>query len=75
IDIHSISALSIESVQLAKGEKKPVRIEIEMSESAGIFQIGELLQNRIQNSGLKDFIEVYAKVKARERTILQEVHI
>jgi metal-dependent HD superfamily phosphatase/phosphodiesterase len=48
VNIHSVSASSIEKIKIEKGELKPVRIAILMSNSAGIFQIDELLKNKLE---------------------------
>ncbi len=58
IDIHSVSALAIESVEIIKGEKTPVRIEIKMTDMAGIFQIQNVLGAKIATSGIKEYLEV-----------------
>ena len=39
VSIHSISAAAIEAVHLERGATKPVRLLIEMSNSAGVFQL------------------------------------
>jgi len=75
IDIHSVSALSIESVEVLKGEKKPVMIKINMSNSAGIFQVDELLGKRIKNSGLGEYIEVIAEIAEVEKKILHRFEL
>lgn len=76
IDIHSVSALSIEDVQISEGKDKPIIIKIKMSNSAGIFQIDELLKARIQNSGLEDYIHVMADILGeRERRIVEKFEI
>jgi metal-dependent HD superfamily phosphatase/phosphodiesterase len=62
IDIHSVSALSINNVEIIEGAEKPITVKVTMSDSAGIFQIDQLLKPRIENSGLKDFIHVIAEV-------------
>ena len=43
VDIHSLSALSIEKVDIIEGLEKPITIRIEMSNPAGIFQVDNLL--------------------------------
>jgi metal-dependent HD superfamily phosphatase/phosphodiesterase len=63
IDIHSVSALSIERVKIETGDEKPVTIRIQMSNAAGIFQVDQLLRDRIENSGLENYIHVIATVK------------
>lgn len=76
VDIHSVSALSIEKVDIHEGDKAPVAIEITMSNSAGVFQIDELLKPRIENSGLKNYIHVVAEITGeRETKILQKFEI
>lgn len=61
-DIHAISALSIEKVEILEGGVKPVTVKIAMSNPAGIFQIDELLKYRIRNSGLQDYFYVFAEI-------------
>lgn len=75
VDIHSVSALAIEKVEILKGERKPVVIRIEMSNSAGIFQVDELLKDRIKRSGLAQFVEVIAEVTEREKKILHRFEL
>ena len=76
VDIHSVSALAIDNIQLIKGEKKPVAIRIKMSNSAGIFQVDELLGKRIRKSRLRDHIEVIAEIEGKaERKILQRFEL
>ncbi|MDI9643851.1 MAG: HD domain-containing protein [Candidatus Verstraetearchaeota archaeon] len=74
VDIHSVSALSIEKVRIQEGTgaEKPVVIRITMSNSAGIFQIDELLKPRIESSGLQKYIHVVAEVVGPEKKILEK---
>ncbi len=76
VDIHSVSALSIEKVDIHEGDKTPVTIKITMSNSAGVFQIDELLKPRIENSGLRNYIHVVAEItQERETKILDKFEI
>ncbi len=76
IDIHSVSALAIEKVSIQEGEEKPVTIRITMSNSAGVFQIDELLKPRIENSGLRNYIHVVAEITGeKERRIIEKFEI
>ena len=76
IDIHAVSALSIEKVEIMEGEKKPITIKITMSNSAGVFQIDELLKPRIVNSGLQDYIHVVAEITGeKESKIIDKFEI
>jgi len=75
VDIHSVSALAIKGVHLEKGKDKPIQIRIEMSNSAGIFQIDNLLKPRVEESGLKDYITVMAEIKGKEKSIIKKIMI
>ena len=72
VDIHSVSALSIEKVNIREGDEKPVAISITMSNSAGIFQIDNLLKPRIENSGLGNYIHVVAEITGKEEEKILE---
>ena len=77
IDIHAVSALSIEKVEVecvenAKAGEKPINIKIKMSNSAGVFQIDELLKPRIVNSGLEQFFHVIAEITGEKETRIIE---
>jgi uncharacterized protein len=76
IDIHAVSALSIEKVEVIEGEEKPITIKITMSNSAGVFQIDELLKPRIETSGLQDYFHVVAEITGeKERKIIDKFEI
>jgi hypothetical protein len=76
IDIHSISALSIKSVKIEEGTKKPITIRIQMTESAGIFQIDQLLRDRIKDSGLENYLHVVAMITgAKKSKIIEKFEI
>jgi metal-dependent HD superfamily phosphatase/phosphodiesterase len=68
IDIHAVSALSIEKVEIVEGGKKPITISIRMSNSAGVFQIDELLKPRIEISGLQQYFHVVAEITGEKET-------
>lgn len=61
--IHSISAAAVDEVNIGKGEERPVRIEIELNNSAGIFQVDDLLATKIRGTPIAGAIEVVADVK------------
>lgn len=61
-DIHSVSALSIESVEIVKGKTMPIEIRVKMSNSAGIYQLQETLGNKVAKSLLRDYIEIVAEL-------------
>jgi len=62
-DIHSISALSIESVDIRRGKTKLIEIMVNMSNSAGIYQVQETLGNKVARSPLRDYVEIVAMLQ------------
>jgi metal-dependent HD superfamily phosphatase/phosphodiesterase len=66
-DIHKYSAASIERVRLDAGAKKPIRIEVTMSDVVGLFQVEEVLLGKIAASTIKDHIELLAITNTGER--------
>ena len=72
-NIHSLSAAAIEGVRIEPGEERAVRIEIEMNNSAGVFQVDELLATKLRGSGLEDRIEVVAQIDAEHEKRLVTV--
>jgi metal-dependent HD superfamily phosphatase/phosphodiesterase len=72
-NIHSLSAVAIDSVEIRAGEEKAVTIEIAMNNSAGIFQVDELLATKLRGSGLEEHVEVVARIDAEHEKRLVPV--
>ena len=62
VNIHSVSAAAINSVELKRGGERPIRVEITMSNSAGVFQVDELLKRKLKSSSIAPYVEVIARV-------------
>ena len=62
-NIHQYSANSIENVDIAAGKEKPIRVDVQMSSEVGLFQVEEVLMQKIANSSAKPYIELYAQVQ------------
>jgi len=62
INIHSVSAAAVDKVELSHGQERPIRIRIVMNNSAGIFQVDELMRDKLMGSGIEHYIEVEAEV-------------
>ncbi|MGA8217487.1 MAG: HD domain-containing protein [Solirubrobacterales bacterium] len=60
--IHALSAAAIDEVRIEAGEERPVKIEIEMNNSAGIFQVDDLLATKLRGTPLEGHVEVVAEV-------------
>jgi len=63
VNIHSVSAQAVDDVNIVKGSKKPVCIEIKLTNSAGIFQVDQLLRGKLEHSPLAPFVEVTATIE------------
>ena len=74
--IHAISAAAIDRVEISAGEERAVRIEIAMNNSAGIFQVDDLLATKLRGTPLEGSVEVVAMVEGdSEKRLLTEFRI
>ena len=62
VSMHSLSAAAIEEVRIGDGEERPVRIEIVMNNSSGLYQVDGLLRAKLRGSGLERHVEVIAHI-------------
>ena len=63
IGIHSLSAAAVDEVEISAGEERPIRLEIRLNNSAGIFQVDDLLATKIRGTPLEGHVEVIAEVE------------
>jgi metal-dependent HD superfamily phosphatase/phosphodiesterase len=73
-NIHSLSAAAIDEVRIVPGEQRTIRVEVEMNNSAGVFQVDDLLATKLRGSGLEDHIEVVARIEAEHEKRLLTVY-
>jgi len=62
LSIHTVSALSIERVLILRGKEKPIEIIVEMTNSSGIFQVEEILGEKIIGGPLEELISLRANL-------------
>jgi len=74
VNIHSISAQAVDSVDIEKGEKKPVKLVITLANSAGIYQVDELLRHKLKNSSIAAYVEIVAKIEGETEKRLLEIY-
>lgn len=60
VSIHSVSAAAVDAVRLDRGRDKAVRITIAINNSAGIYQLDQLLRKKLAGSRLEPHVEVEA---------------
>jgi metal-dependent HD superfamily phosphatase/phosphodiesterase len=58
--INTVSSQAIEQLSLSSGDGASVSIEIEMANAAGVYQVDSLLKEKIDGSGLEEFLRVVA---------------
>lgn len=75
MNIHSVSAFAIDNVDIEEGEDKPIKIHIEMSNPAGIFQVDNLLWTKIRGSGIERYVHVEAVIKEGEESRLVKFEV
>ncbi len=76
VSMHSLSAAAIEEVRIVDGVDKPVRVEVLMNNSSGIFQVDSLLRAKLLGSGLERHVEVVARIDTEsEKKLVPEYRL
>ena len=70
LSIHALSAAAIDKVSLAPGADRAIRVEIEMNNSSGVFQVDELLKKKLKDSGIEQHVEIQVAVHEQEKRLL-----
>ena len=74
--IHALSAAAIDKVRIEAGEERPISIEIEMNNSAGVFQVDDLLATKLRGTPLEGHVEIVAQVKGEtEKRLLPSFRV
>ncbi|MDT8273998.1 MAG: HD domain-containing protein [Desulfomonilia bacterium] len=74
VNIHSVSARAVDSVDIEAGDERPVKLLITLANSAGIFQVDELLRNKLKNSSIEGHVEVIAQISGEMERRLMGVY-
>lgn len=74
VNIHAVSAAAIEQIILKRGDTKPVAVEVIMNNSAGIFQLDELLKRKLLHSSIAEYVQVLASIQGETEKHLLEVY-
>jgi uncharacterized protein len=76
VGIHALSAAAIDEVLIEAGEELPVRLEIKLNNSAGIFQVDDLLATKLRGTPLEGHVEVLATIEGEaEKRLLTEFRL
>ena len=60
VNIHTVSAMSIEEVEIVEGLEKPVEIRVYMTNSSGVFQVEEILYKKMATGVISHLIKIVA---------------
>src|SRR2546426_4738365 len=74
VSIHSISAAAIDEVVISEGKERAVLVEIKMNNSAGLYQVDELLKAKMRGSGLEPYVEVVARIDTEAEKSLVPIY-
>lgn len=72
VSIHAVSAAAIEAVHIEPGEERAVTIRVNMTNSAGVFQVDQLLREKLRGSGLEEHLQVEAHIEGETEKRLVE---
>ncbi len=76
LGIHALSAAAIDEVSIEAGTDRAVRVEIKMNNSAGIFQVDDLLATKLRGTPLESHVEVLATIEGEtEKRLLTEFRL
>jgi uncharacterized protein len=76
IGIHALSAAAIDEVVIESGDLRAVRVEIKMNNSAGVFQVDDLLATKLRGTPLESHLEVVATIEGEtEKRLLTEFRL
>lgn len=62
-DMHRHSADAIKEVVIGKGEERPVHISVRMDDYSGIYQVEEVLMQKISYSPIRQYVELSVIVR------------
>jgi metal-dependent HD superfamily phosphatase/phosphodiesterase len=72
LDIHSVSALAVDEIEIKEGKKLPVDVSIVMNHTAGIFQVDDLLKEKVRGSGIEQYLNINIYIDKGEGRMLFE---
>jgi metal-dependent HD superfamily phosphatase/phosphodiesterase len=58
--INTLSSQAIQAVSLREGEDRPVLVEIEMTNAAGVYQVDSLLKAKLRDSRIEEHVRIVA---------------
>jgi len=72
LSIHSVSAAAVSVIKKNAREDRAIRVTVDMSNSAGLFQLDQLLREKLKGSGLEPHVEVRVRLGEEEKRLLTD---
>ncbi|ERG98122.1 MAG: hypothetical protein J07HQX50_02155 [Haloquadratum sp. J07HQX50] len=73
--IDTLSSQSISRVSLKPGTDRPVLVEIEMINAAGVYQVDNLLKAKLTDSGLKQHVRIVAINTQSDEDLVERIEL
>ena len=73
--INTLSSQAISNVSLQAGDDRPVLVEIEMVNAAGVYQVDNLLKAKLRDSRLEDDIRIVAINTKAENQLVERIEL
>lgn len=70
VNIYSESDLAISNVEILPGGKKPIEIRIHMTNPAGVFQVDEIMTEKLKGSNLEKYVTITAYILKDGKEVL-----
>jgi len=73
--INTLSSQAIENVSIRPGDDRPVLVEIEMTNAAGVYQVDNLLKAKLDASGLEDHVRIVAVNTKGDDSLVERIEL
>jgi len=73
--IDTLSSQAIRNVTLTAGDDAPVLVEIEMVNAAGVYQVDNLLKEKLRDSMLEDYVRIVAINTKEESGLVERIEL
>jgi metal-dependent HD superfamily phosphatase/phosphodiesterase len=73
--INTLSSQAIRDVALKPGDDRPVLVEIEMVNAAGVYQVDGLLKEKLRGSGLEDEVRIVAVNTKTDDPLVERIEL
>lgn len=73
--INTLSSQAITNVTVEPGDSVPVLIEIEMTDAVGVYQVDELLREKIDDSGINQYLRIVAVKTDSDEELIERIEL